>query len=548
MQRPTILLLVLLAAGGCTTKHLGEDGLMALQVRVTTPDEQLGTKDEPLAFVSGQQCTPDLPECPGDQSCLTYCDESGLACAADEDCPGQYESCTGACVTSIHLTVEAIGNFGERVPFTGFLTVEAVPGFVPPPARVIKIEKGVAENVEVFFARGIEDTVLWVEDSGYKPRTGAYGECNDGKDNDGNGVTDLADAGCDSPDDAVEHDVTGVAGVTDKALVFENPTIRHLQFTKAIATSSPLEGQVVRIDSGRFVVTNVTSTGLFLTDLDYQKPVLENGEPGYFNSIFLYSWSTPDNVSYGDKLCWFSGGVVEHEGNTQINFPTFWTYFGNPNDVECKANTLLDPEAKVPDPVDVTDLLQAEDPLSTDYAAVLYANAAALEPLENGLIKVDDVVLSTRFLACDANGNGTIDYDGDEDACRTLCQNDPTCTQLEGFFDYKQYSAFVAGKKKFAISGEMLLDFSPLRIDYVGQADRNGKCALGAAWIGDTRFVDYRCPERRLASASGNMKHLFLCPKTYDETRCTLQFHTIVPRFDEDMVEEAVPANPGENP
>ncbi len=530
--------LALLVSTACTTKHFGEDGLLAFEVRITSPAGTLGTEAEPLPFVSGQLCTPDVPACPADQSCVHYCNESELPCAADDDCPGQYELCLGACVTSTRITVEAIGNFGVRVPFTGFLTVSAIPGFVPPPARTVRIEDGVAEDVEIFFARGTGPTLLWVEDSGYKPRVGAYGECNDGKDNDRNGVTDLADAGCDSETDAVEHAITGVAGVTDRALIFENPLIRHLQFTSAVATSSPLQGQDVRIDQGRFIVTNVTSSGMFVTDLDDQVEVRPDGSPGYYNSIFLYTWSTPDNVSYGDKLCWFSGGAVEHEGNTQIAFPTFWTYFDNPDDPECTINLRLDPKAKVPEPVDVTERLKLEDPAADDYALSVYENAVALEPFENGLIKVDDVILSTRFLACDANANGDIDYDGDEDTCRTVCQEDPTCTQLEGFFEYKQYAAFVAGKKKLAVSGEMLQEFAPLRIEYLGQPDRNERCTLGAVWLGDTRFLEYRCPERRLVSATGNLRHLFLCPKTWEESRCELQFHTIVPRFDEDMVEE----------
>jgi hypothetical protein len=532
------ILVLALGLAACTAKYGADDGLMTLKVRVDTPDAQLGTEGEPLPFVAGQMCTPDAPECPADQACVTWCNESGLACAADDDCPGQYELCLGACVTHARVSIEAIGNFGDRVPFTGFLTVKAVPGFVPPPASTIAIKNGVAENVEVWFARGVGPTWLWVEDTGYKARSGAFGECNDGLDNDENGVTDLADPGCRSADDAVEHAVTGVAGVADKPLTFENPTLRHLQYTSSIATG-PLEGQDVRIDHGRLVVTNVTSSGLFVTDLDYHVPTLENGEPGYYNSLFLYSYSTPSNITYGDALCWVAGGVLEHEGNTQLNMPTFLAYYGNPDEPECKVNPRLDPEAKVPDPIDVTDLLQAEDPTSTTtYAATLYANAVALEPFENGLVKVNDLRLSTRFLACDANGNGTIDYDGDEDSCRTECQNDPLCTQLEGFFDYKQYGAFAAGKKKLEVSGEMLVEFSPLRIEFVGQDDRNGRCTLGAAWIGDTRFVQYTCPERTLKSVSGNLRHLYLCGPSWSEDRCSLQFHTLVPRFDDDIVEE----------
>ncbi|MCP4223527.1 MAG: hypothetical protein GY773_09320, partial [Actinomycetia bacterium] len=170
-------------------------------------------------------------------------------------------------------------------------------------------------------------------------------------------MTDLADAGCEDASDGIEHHVTGVAGVTDKAMIFENPRIRNLQYTSAVATSSPLQGQEIRIDQGQFVVTIVTSNGLFVTDLDDQRPELDDGQPGYYNSIFLFTWSTPDNVGYGDRLCWISGGVVEHEGNTQMTFPSFWAFFGDLKDPECLANPSLNPSAEVPEPVPVTHLL-----------------------------------------------------------------------------------------------------------------------------------------------------------------------------------------------
>jgi len=552
MTRRSLALLTALALGlalvACTHTYGADQALTSFTVRVTTPVEALGTTEAPLPFVSGQMCAADgSVGCPAGQTCVPFCQESGDSCASDDDCPGSYELCIGACTTKVRLTVEAVGAFDDRVPFTGFLSVQAIPGFVPPPKQVIKMTEGVAEDVEIFFARGVGETRFWVEDTGFRKSTTYYGECNDGKDNDGNGLFDLADPGCDGVDDGVEHSVTGVAGVSDLSLVYENPRIRHLQWTSAVATSSPLQGQEVRIDRGRFVVTNVTSTGLFVTDLEHQVETLPTGEPGYYNSIFLYTWTTPDNVSYGDALCWMSGGVVEHEGNTQVKFPSFWTYFGA-DDPECAGNPLLDPEAKVPDPVNVTGLIAKEDPQGTNFALEVNANSRALEPFESSLVTVENLQLSTRFLGCDANLNGEIDAGTDEESCRTVCQDDPLCTELSSFFKYKQYAAYVDGKKKMNLSGEMLLEFTPLRIEFVGQEDQAGRCAKGAVWIGNTRVLEYSCPERHLDRASGNLRHLFLCPKTWDEDRCELQFHTIVPRFDEDIVETVETADPGETP
>jgi hypothetical protein len=539
-------LLLLGGAAGCKKLYPLEPGVTSFKVTIKTPKEALGTAEKPLPFVAGMLCGVDgAPACDAGETCIRYCSESGAACEQDGDCTGQYEACTGACTVAVTVSIEAIGTDGLRYEFPrddeatdhkAWLKLEAVPGFVPPSVQWLTLEDGYAADVTVHLARGLGETYVWVEDAGVQPKAGTFGQCNDGKDNDGNGVTDLADPGCLDVNDDVEGQVSGAAGVSDLPLVFENPRLRHLQWSPTVS-SSPLQGQDVRVTRGQMVVTNVTSTGLYVTDLADQAPTTQDGQPGYYNSMFLYTWTTPTNVSYGDALCWLSGGVVEHEGNTQITFPTYWAYWGDVDDPECQGNPDFQAELKVPDPVPVNDLLIVEDPASTDFAGMVNDNSIALEPLEDGLVKAEDLAVSSRFIACDANGNGDIDVGSDEDSCRNVCQLDPLCTQLESYFKYNQYAVYVGGKKKLYLSGEMLVKYSPLRIEYLGQQDLNGKCQGKQVWVGTTRFLEYNCPESKLTSASGNLRHIFLCPAGYTESRCSLQLHTIVPRFDEDIVE-----------
>jgi hypothetical protein len=555
----SILLGALLAvAAACTTHRDLEETLMSFQVTLVAEEAQIGSEAAPLPFEAGRMCEAD-DECVEGRACVRFCELAGNACESDRECPGNYEACTGACTISRTVNIEAIGSSGARVPFTGYLEVEVVPGFVPPPARSVFMKNGVAEGVEVRFARAVGETNVWVEDTGYLPRTAEYGECNDGLDNDGNGSIDLADPGCDGETDAIEHAVSGAAGVSRPAMIFEQPRMRHVQYTNAVAKSSPLQGHDVRFDTGTMVVTNVSANGFFVTDIDYQARQLQNGEPGYFNSLFLFTFSTPQNVNYGDVLCWLSGGVVEFMGNTQLTFVSYWTWFGGDNLLdleECGGNRSLDlellkgldTETLVPEPVDVTDELIVEDLQSAKLDELIAQNSVTLEPYENGLIKIRNLDLSRRFLACDVNGNDEIDWGGDEFECRNVCQEDPYCTQFESYFKYDQYAVYVDGRKKMYLSGETQLEFKPIEIEYLGQEDKKGQCTPSKVWIGDTRFVQYDCPPRSLVSAVGNLRHVYLCGTTWDESRCGLQLHTVIPRFDSDIIEADEPVTEEEAP
>ena len=80
------------------------------------------------------------------------------------------------------------------------------------------------------------------------------------------------------------------------------------------------------------VVTTVTNDGFYVTD--------QSDPPGSFNSMFVFSFSRPDDLVVGDRLSKLAGIVSEFLGFTELQFPT-WT-------VESSGNAT--PEPAVLDP------------------------------------------------------------------------------------------------------------------------------------------------------------------------------------------------------
>ena len=581
-----------------------------------TPDVPGGSKLQPLPYVSGASC-------------------SG-SCEDGEQCIG------GRCSRCYRVDVAAIGNDGKPSAYTGPLRLDVTPGFVSPATTGFQMTEGTALGVDVCIDRVSGPAHIWVEHDGVavRPADVRYGQCNDGVDNDGNGLVDLADPGCQDATDNLEAPVTGAAGVSD-GLWFDSPTIRQMQKGDLIRTS-PLEGQQVEIEKGAMVASNVTGNGFYVTDLD------DAGLPMPFASVFVFTFSAPTGVSLGDFVCYAAGGVQEHAGHTQIVFPSYRALTprellgpmvaallgapsvtagaleaagidaasgakllaGRPYDTvdlatvrrvlglgQCDAAgpatlnllrklatrypacvehaRLTDPQNQLPSTIapedravfgadllaqlcalappgcerapgpalfralgvdalgaDLTDALVVEDPSSFQtYIQNVYANSLLLESHESGLITVRDIAVSTRFVACDRNGNGRIDG-SDETTCRNDCRVEPLCTDLEGYFEFGQWSYVAAGKKKMGASVVLARRFAPLDIDFIGQDDQNGLCTLEKTPLG---FLQYLCPERTLAALAGSVRHVYLCGSSGNESTCDLQFWILDPRFDADV-------------
>jgi hypothetical protein len=570
MNRSGLLAWLVLVGGlgvwGCTTYYTDPEALQSFQVSISKGGQGGGTAELRLPFIAGTSCRTQV--CPDEETCIGYCSLAGTACVVDEDCPGT-DLCNRLCARPVLLDIQTMGSEGGAyTPARDSLWVDLSvhPGFVPPPWSKAELKKGKASKVLTYIARAIGESYVWVEDRGNAPPGDeAYGQCNDDLDNDEDGLKDLADPDCLSASDNLEWPSSWATGMSP-AFWFETPKVRHLQYTDTVSTS-PLQDNSIYVNSGKLVVTNISNGGFFVTDLTDHVASLPGGQPGYFNSLFLYTFNQPDGVRYGDVLCSFSGGVVDYQGNTQVKYPDFevmelkaaWDLNGEPVlgqdgeqlQVLCSDRTAVSDDAKlvVPAPVDVTALLTAEHPGTGTYTTELMANAKTMEPLESGLVTVKSLSMSTRFLACDADGNGDADS-GDEKLCRDECQNDPACTQLESYFEYQQVAVYAALGKKFYMAQEVLKELSPLELAYIGQQDQSKRCLEyqdpvsgetlanpHKVLIGETKFLEYLCPPMELESVSGNYRHIYMCPpKPGKPESCGLQLFMLIPRFQKDVV------------
>ena len=309
-----VLLLTTLAAtaASCTDLINESGGLHSFMVALS-PDkgQKTGSPDEPMIYISGTSCA--ASSCPGGEECLGFCGVSGNSCEVDLDCPmGEY--CTHMCARPLFLDIKALGTDGSGYAMKGdhWVHLKAVPGMIPAPYEYIKLVDGMAKNVPIYIAQTFGESYIWVEDIGDGYKTPGYGECNNGEDDDGDGWIDLADPNCLDASDPREAKASYATGLSP-ALYYEAPRIWHLQYTDQVARS-PLAGENVYVESGNLVVTNVVATGFFITDMEHHKPVLDNGNPGFFNSFFLYTFNKPEGIRYGDLICSLTGGVVEYEG------------------------------------------------------------------------------------------------------------------------------------------------------------------------------------------------------------------------------------------
>ena len=497
-------ILMSLILAGCTLVEEAPNRLSSFRVTLAEGTD-LGTAEAPLAYATGRSCGTE-----------------GLTCDEGEVCQGEQ------CSMPVRISVAALTPAGDvAIGFNGPVRMDVTPGSVPGEASVIFLEDGIANDIDVFINRSMGKTHVWVEQDGFEPKPDGvlYGECNDGKDNDGNGLIDLADPGCLNSDDDREQKVSMASG-TSEQLTFSYPTIREIQYTETSLSSTPLQYEQVTVPGGRKVVVNVVANGFYVMDVAEQDPE----KP--FNGIFVFTFSKPKGVEYGDIVCQISGSLEEHVGMTQIVFPSF--VIRNPEKPACLIGEDVDGLIP-PAPVDVLEegLILNEYVTSSKTAEDNHtANCRLLEGFESTLVRFSDIQVSTRFVTCDRNGNGGIDG-GAETTCRSLCQDDPLCTDLEGYFEYSQWAGFLGGLKKVYASVALADQFQPLAIDFIGEEDQNGLCTYGKTSLG---FDEYICPPRTLKSVTGSLRHIHLCSASETDARCGLQFWVLDPRFNGDVV------------
>lgn len=175
--------------------------------------------------------------------------------------------------TPFTLSVTALNGRGEEMAFDGLLRVSAEPGVVSPETLSVSGGQG-SGTFDLSLAFG--KSRIWVEDKG-----------------------------------SIKEPGTFATGVTE-TLWFKNPHVRDIQ-ESTTTTTSPFEGQRITVTDGTMVVTEVTHEGFYITDTDDTE----------WNSVYMFTFSRPDDIVRGDTLSRLSGTVDEFLGFTEMQNPAF---------------------------------------------------------------------------------------------------------------------------------------------------------------------------------------------------------------------------------
>ncbi|MBS2033098.1 MAG: hypothetical protein JST54_34820 [Deltaproteobacteria bacterium] len=246
----------------------------------------------------------------------------------------------------------------------------------------------------------------------------------------------------------------------------------HLCLGPCDNRTSPLQGDFVEIDEpytsddAGMIVTGITSSGFYVTDLSAQKFSDPNdpttpywqGLTSTFGHIFVYTYQAPNDLYVGDHLISLTGSLEEFSGDTQLDFPG-WV----------KVDQLPTPEfIPAPTPIDLTTCgSDATHPTATQMDLCGYYNdglaGMSLESLESAPVVIDYATPSNIFVNCDYNGDGTLplyanskshggwygftdDVNYPEDACYIACTTGRPQVQIDGgTVDYSHYSDTVTG-------------------------------------------------------------------------------------------------------
>ncbi|MBQ9816845.1 MAG: hypothetical protein IJM59_05190 [Proteobacteria bacterium] len=387
------------------------------------------------------------------------------------------------------------------------------------------------QKVGIRFTHG--NVRIWVEDSMRKLKTATeYGLCFNDRET----------------EDGVYCEPTLATGVSEE-YVFEPQTVKMIQYNPEQKDGpSPLlkeYGQLKARKGHDLVVTNVVSTGFYITDL---------GDPDY-NSLFIFTYSQPGRVEIGDRVCEVSGGIAEFTGMTQLQFPSWGIQNKErstaedidpaPEDgeqgvgscvdketgiirdcteeeleamnaiVDCsdqffdheltkaekKAFAYLDPPAPRILSSDILKLNNVSDGSTGSDGNKLRTNpdqTNALERLEGAVVTVQDIRLSTDFVNCDDNGNGKIESNSEEADCRTDCQSNSTrCTEISNLESYDQWKAWtIEGEAEVSVASSSL----------IAGFDITKGCLSWIDPVTNRRMM--RCPERHLKRLTGNLKQV----------------------------------------
>jgi len=389
------------------------------------------------------------------------------------------------------VTIEPEGG-----TFSGWVELNSRPGraddiFCNPPVCDEKCNQDIAigKNLKITggpvsicakISLAYSKTNLIVRDIGYEPSAPLNSACKDGIDNDGDGLIDFgSDSGCAFSNDNTEEGGSGITGISPD-IHFANPRVENIQ---GYASSSPFERESVTINyspldhsTGRLVVTRVSSEGFYFTDIDPMRP-----GAGY-NSLYAYNFNTPWGLRECDVLQMVDGIVGEFLGFTELNYPGWRILPACSDAFDNDGDTLVDmsdpdctspddySESPLPDGMDSSERVPVPNspgecpiPEAIELTAQLLEDAPRMESLESSLVQVSYGKISSNFTLCDLNGDGVVEYSGDEGTCKNNCDANPDCTELSQYWQYGQWKLNAQGEQIFVVSRDSYPDFDPMR-------------------------------------------------------------------------------------
>lgn len=464
-----------------------------------------------------------------------------------------------------------------RDAYNGTVNLSIAPGKLS--AETITFRDGVAEIDELAVRYAFGSARIWVEDTERR-------------------AVDLNNPVC--PNDKFTEDglscEPSYASGASQLFVFEPQTIRMIQYNPdRLDGSSPLlyeYGQIRGLRGHDIVVTNVVSTGFYITD---------KGDPD-FNSIFIFTFSQPGRVEIGDRICEVSGGIAEFTGMTQLQFPSWGIQNKEqstaedidpaPEDGEAGIETCIDRVTGEARPCTEEELeakhalidcsstyfdyeLTKEQKKAFGYVAppepraitspafFSSGNTAGIEALESSVITVQNIRLSTEFIDCDDNGNLKIETGTPEASCRNTCTGNDRCTELSSLQSYDQWRGWTLnGNGELSVASSSLIsgfDITTERWTYRDGAvddwltkgcEKNPDsetmtCASCYEWRDPKtlrRMV--RCPERHLLRLTGNLKQVLPgCSGSNSNAECyaskfknSMIMKVVEPRFSTDLI------------
>jgi hypothetical protein len=397
--------------------------------------------------------------------------------------------------TKIDINIQVIP---ETRGFDGFVNVAVVPGNVISLASEsadvlrtnIRVKAGGLTPAQVEIEGAYSETRLWVEDVGLQPDPLQTAACDDGIDNDGDGLIDHPqDPGCYLRNDGSEEPGTHAVGVSDPIL-FANPRIANVQGCKLVPD---LERQSVYVDRGVMWVTAVTSNGFYVTDASFMEgacdPLSGCCDEGRYSHIYAFNFNTPYNMRVCDRLDVITGIVGDFYGFTELNFPSW-------------ESTDLDPGAEgiqlLRIPPSQIRPEQCELP-SFEITSDMLTRRSLMETYEAALVYVRNAMLPRYWVDCDFNGNGEVGYSSATDeltsssevtddqvfelgfcsrtaqycsemACNNGCEQlGEGCAELANLREFGQYPILVNGIRVLVVTGANVPNFDPVERSRSGQ-------------------------------------------------------------------------------